>query len=396
MARHRQISKTPFESGRFYAFIDSVIEAVPTRPHSRMSMQLDAIDANAFDNDPNAVDNPEALFLSRISTTPNRLNQLFGLEGIKEGSWLQVELERASRRPRAWLMPSTTGFAPQAPINVATLQRLDGGDALAQLVKSCAAPKARRLTSINVVGRSMREAAKHGLEILALDVGQAACVAFFRDGRCFGYFDIGAPLFFNQRSFPRYFTHQVAENGFVILSHWDFDHYALVYRYPELGNLDWYAPQQPVGPNTARFQRSLGSRLKFISGNITAGNLLLRRCTGTAVEDRNSTGYALRVQLPGAGVVLTGDADYPWIQPALLSKANRLVIPHHGGSGSRPPVAARGRNSIAVVSYGVPNTYRHPDESHLAAHRKVGWRIRRTAAHGVPPHPRGDRRLYPV
>ena len=49
-------------------------------------------------------------------------------------------------------------------------------------------------------------------------------------------------MFFNQRSFPKPFDHRPASSGFVILSHWDFDHFALALRYPELKKLQWFAP----------------------------------------------------------------------------------------------------------------------------------------------------------
>ncbi|MGB8606461.1 hypothetical protein [Bradyrhizobium sp.] len=43
----------------------------------RMSLQLDAVDANAFDGVAGSIENRKALLLARISTTPNRLEQLF-------------------------------------------------------------------------------------------------------------------------------------------------------------------------------------------------------------------------------------------------------------------------------------------------------------------------------
>jgi hypothetical protein len=45
----------------------------------------------------------------------------------------------------------------------------------------------------------------------------------------------------------------------------------------------------------------------------------------------------------------------------------------------------RGRDeNAAVVSYGIPNTYRHPNEAQIDAHRSAGWPLRRTATHGSP------------
>jgi len=232
--------------------------------------------------------------------------------------------------------------------------------------------------------------------VTALDVGQAACVVFSEGGRPFGYFDVGAPMFFNRRSFPKPFDHRTATDGFVILSHWDFDHFALALHCPELKKLQWFAPNQPVGPNTALFQKSLGSNLTFISNDVDVGALALRRCSGTSPRDRNSTGYALRLDVEDTRILLPGDADYQWLPPALARSVNRIMVPHHGATGSSPPSPGGGGNPIAVVSYGIPNTYRHPSEDHIDAHRRAGWRIRRTAAHGNPRRPRGNQALYPI
>lgn len=71
---------------------------------------------------------------------------------------------------------------------------------------------------------------------------------------------------FNRKSFKKKFKRAFPKKGFVLLSHWDFDHYALALKEPALKKLDWYAPWQPVGPNITKFQHELGSRLRFISG----------------------------------------------------------------------------------------------------------------------------------
>ncbi|MGY4408545.1 beta-lactamase superfamily II metal-dependent hydrolase [Bradyrhizobium sp. LB7.1] len=383
---------------RIYAFVDSVVEADPARSRSRMSLQLDAIDANAFDGSSGSVDDRSALLLARVSTTPNRLGQLFGVDDPKEGDWFEMKLERSRLLPRAWQLPLEDNYAPQRPMNVVGITPIAGSSELAgRLDGACIAPNARTIGTLDSLASLLSAGAKSDLRITALDVGQAACVAFSEGSRPFGYFDVGAPMFFNQRSFPRPFRHQPATDGFVILSHWDFDHFALALRYPELERLQWFAPNQPVGPNTALFQRSLGSNLNFISSDVDLGTLVLKRCSGTVPRDRNSTGYALGVKLDGAGILLPGDADYQWIPPMMADKLNRIMMPHHGAAGSPPPSPEGGADgAIAVVSYGVPNTYRHPNEQQIQAHRLAGWRIRRTAAHGSPARPRGSQLLYPI
>lgn len=398
MTNHHLDTERPRDPPRrIYAFVDSVVEADPEQRRTRMSLQFDAVDANAFDETPGSVDNRDALLLARVSTTPNRLGQLFGVDRPKEGDWFEIKLERARSRPRAWQLPFTNGYVPQRPMNVVEINPLvETSEIVGRLEGACTAPNAGSVEAEHLLTTILSTNSGRDLRITALDVGQAACVVFSEGSQPFGYFDVGAPMFFNQRSFPRQFGHRPATNGFVILSHWDFDHFALALRYPELKRLQWFAPNQPVGPNTALFQKSLGPNLNFISSDIDVGALALRRCSGTSLRDRNSTGYALGIKLDGAGILLPGDADYQWIPPGMANNLNRIVMPHHGAAGSAPPAPSGGPNAVAVVSYGVPNTYRHPNEAQIEAHRRSGWRIRRTAPHGTPTRPRGNQTLYPV
>ena len=149
---------------------------------------------------------------------------------------------------------------------------------------------------------------------------------------------------------------------FVILSHWDFDHFALAIRYPQLKGLNWFAPKQPVGPNTAHFQKTLGKRLNSSQGMST----LVGFCSSDALAHRRATGIQLampcRIDREDAGILLPGDADYQWIPPVIARGANQLMMPHHGAAGSPPPSPNGKASPVAVASYGVPNTYRHPNE----------------------------------
>jgi hypothetical protein len=399
MALRQQKTIQPSDTPRrVYAFVDSVIDADPARPHSRMSLQLDAVDANAFDEKPSFIDHDDSLLLARVSTTPRRFEQLFGSNRPKEGDWLEIKLGRRPLRPRAWQLPATDNYSPERSTNIVGLTPLEHtSEIVSRLEDACdVAGGVVSKETADSLAVLLSTGASSDLRITALDVGQAACVTFSDGNQPLGYFDLGAPIYFNQRSFPKPFNHRPASNGFVILSHWDFDHFALALRCSELKELQWFAPKQPVGPNTARFQRSLNSNLFFLSKDIDLGPLMLRRCSGTSARDRNSTGYALRVDLGDAGVLLPGDADYQWIPTALANGVNRIVVPHHGGTGSPPPSPGGRGKSVAVVSYGNPNTYRHPNENQVDAHRRAGWQIQRTAAHGTPIRPRGNRTLYPI
>ena len=267
----------------------------------------------------------------------NRLAQLFGLSVPTEGTWFEIKLEREPFRPRAWQLPLANNYVQQAPTNATAFTQLFELSAIVSRLKQvCVAPDAVAFDELKLrnILRSIRS--ENNLEVTVIDVGQAACVAFSSGDRPFGYFDVGAP-------------------------------------------------------NTARFQKGLGRQLSFIAGDLSVGRSLLQRCTGT---DRNSTGYALRINRQDAAIMLPGDADYRWIPQVITQKADRIMISHHGAAGSAPPPPNGGGSPVAIASYGIPNSYRHPNESQIAAHRRAGWRVRRTATYGNT-RPRGNRRLYP-
>jgi beta-lactamase superfamily II metal-dependent hydrolase len=233
------------------------------------------------------------------------------------------------------------------------------------------------------------------LHIRMIDVGHANCAAIHvarnANSKIIGYYDVGAPVFFHRRTFPKAFFEQarVPDDGFVVLSHWDFDHYALaVTQLKTLQTLKWYAPSQSVGPNAARLQSQLGSRLNFIDAKQIPilPNLRLWKGRGPS-GDRNNSGYVLRATQALESALLTGDVSYEAIAPAAKKRLGALGITHHGGNSSANPPRPHGEGR-AIVSYGSPNRYGHPSEIHLRAHEAAGWKVRRTAGDAV--YARGD------
>lgn len=299
--------------------------------------------------------------------------------------------------PRGWLFPANTGYARERAINAFAIRPLPGAPGVlqSQLSKACTLPGALHASAAEMTKLLESSVRRSNFRVVALDVGQAACVAFMEGDTCVGYFDVGAPLFFNAASFPKTFSHNFGTGQFVFLSHWDYDHFALAYKYPLLQTMQWYAPDQPVGPNTARLQRRLGTRLKFVTGNSTTSHSTIASATGTNPKDRNSTGYVLRIEKGARKTLLTGDADYTFIPNNLRVSNSSVMIPHHGGAGSKPPAPSNNVNCVAVASYGTPNTYRHPNEPHLRVHTKAGWKVQRTATSGNPARQRGPRQLHP-
>lgn len=351
------------------------------------------VDAAAFDTGNAYQRAPEHLSIVRVQTTVRRLREAFYLQqDIAEGEWFQIETASEPGLPVAWTLDATQSYS--GPVRRANLTKFDrlretalpsregGSDLLSNLQTLCRVGKARQSSN----PKAGSDKPNPNFFIRAIDVGHANCAAIHvekdANSRILGYYDVGAPVFFHRRTFPNPFpdSNRVPAAGFVALSHWDFDHYSLaVTHLPQLQKLEWYAPDQPVGPNGARLQALLGNHLNLVSATIVSVHADINLWKGTGgASDRNNSGYVFRAERPEGGVLLTGDVGYDYINPAAKQDLIALGVTHHGGLGcANPPIPkSHGR---AVVSYGLPNRYGHPSEPQLAAHVLAGWTVIRTA-----------------
>lgn len=400
MRKAKRLGRGGPGSRRLYGFVDGVVKAEPDNAYSRETLLLDCIDADAFDAGPAALNDDANLSLVRTATTRRRWDKDFGVKTIEEGDWVQLVLSKGPGRPRAWEMPARAGYEPEGSTNVIQIAVLNDGEGSpgARLASACQLQSGERpfATELYVEGLFARVSAP--LRIVALDVGQASCNSIFSNGKPLVLFDAGAPLYRNQRSFGAVNQSDLpTESGIVLLSHWDFDHFDLGRRRPQLQQLTWLAPHQPVGPNTLKFQRSLGASLYFLQGSYSFKSkgfqFDLRPGRATNPKDRNGTGYSLRIEAAGGNILLTGDTEYRNIDPQLLVDLAALTVPHHGGAGTAPP-RPTAFPSRAVVSYGNPNCYRHPVAQTIDAHCAVGWKVQFTAKRkGVGG--RGNKQVWP-
>lgn len=412
------------------AFVEGQTPAQIGSPYSRIGLLLDCADAHAFMAEPEGEDDPRNLAIVRVLSTPSRLQQLFGLPRTpREGDWLAIQLGDAHDRPMAWAVSAFDDYRGPPELSrvldmrfvpdSANLERERGRagrprgeidparevedaalflstDALALLQTpnpsaSTASGDAELLVMLHLA-LSPDGAPPHPR---VLDVGQASCNAMYKQrdpaADVLWYFDVGAPLWFHASTMPQPCDFKLPlSGGFVVLSHWDFDHYAMAWRAPELKKLRWFAPRQQVGRNGRSFQRQLGGNLRFIEGDVQLGDLIkLQRLNGKK-GDRNSTGYALWLKGADGPRLLTGDAGYNHIPKDLKSGLKGVTMPHHGGrgAGKAPRPKAGG---IAVASYGLPNRYRHPCDDVIKDHDDSDWRVARTADH--PNEPRESRWL---
>ena len=323
--------------------------------------------------------------------------------GLPEGSWIKLSLAKAKGSPSAWVLDATNNYAgPPTRMNVIDASVVSN----AGKPKDGSAPLVQTLAAFCTVagqisphpGQLPQAISKKGLRVRVLDVGHASCNAI-HDGRTaydpiICYFDVGGPVFFHRKTLPRSFPKRpaVGPDTFVVLSHWDFDHYSLaVTKWLGLQKLRWIAPDQPVGPNAAALQVALGAKLTKVTASHVPlfANATLHKGSGPPT-DKNESGYALHLANGADSILLAADVGYSSIGSAAKAGITGLGVCHHGGKGASAPPRAHGA-ARAAVSYGDPNRYRHPDEGLLTEHNAAGWHVTRTA--GDRTLARGDRWL---
>lgn len=243
------------------------------------------------------------------------------------------------------------------------------------------------------------------LRVAVYDVGQANCNAVIdASGRPLIYFDMGWP--WSSAAAPVQVPDLLrGNNAPVVLSHWDFDHWAFALQArgrggkgvvvkPEALERTWIARKPEVtahrlGPTHIAFAIELlkaGKLLLWPSAwqvlNATGLRLIACKPKGAALSDRNNSGLAMRVQHVGeAGVgdvLLTGDADYASISnvdSAALDGLTGLVVPHHGGATITSPPAPALSYSPAVISSHERSTYGHPKAAVIFSCISAGWGI---------------------
>ncbi|WP_308921825.1 hypothetical protein [Janthinobacterium sp. J1-1] len=381
-----------------YGFVESFSKPYDGSSYARINIVFDVVDAEAFNSGVAEDRSPIHLSMVRIMTTQKRLEDLFEISSsIKEGDWFHIRLGMHSGMPRAWLLEARNDYSESViALNLTGLSRVGGG--LGGTVKPDGKLRALR-EWCKIEGRPADgKAAVTGatnLHVRIVDVGHASFSAIHiapsHRSKIIGYFDVGGPIYFHHHTFPKAFKDQglIPRNGFVALSHWDFDHYSLaVTKMKGLQKLTWYAPEQLVGPNAARLQSLLGSKLNFVhTPTYQILNGLQMWKGGGASDDRNNSGYVLNVQNGAGGTLLTGDTDYDFIPAGAKTNLVALSVTHHGGSGAGNPPAPMANNAVAAVSFGLPNRYHHPNWKDIEKHELAGWSVQPTF---LTPKNRGD------
>jgi len=184
----------------------------------------------------------------------------------------------------------------------------------------------------------------------ALAVGQASCTVVYDVAENpIAYLDFGMPLPYYRSTIPsNSVLPSVLSDPLIIMSHWDYDHYAMSRKVIDSYQMRWSAPQQTIGSVAAKelyakiiYDPSGGGRLHlWPSQGYRGGTLPLEwgfvsRCTGTT---RNDNGLVTIACFEGLakqnGPSLRGPHTVQNIQPA----NPQVPVSQHKGACSLPGI----------------------------------------------------------
>lgn len=185
--------------------------------------------------------------------------------------------------------------------------------------------------------------------------------------------------------------------AFVILTHWDQDHWISAKRYDVLNALIWIVPNQsPLGVSHIKIACQLHQINKLLIWPDTVKMIntdFLDIHKLPKSKDRNNSGLVVisknenNIHRCNFGcfnqsaeneknTLITGDAKYSKCEFISRYKIDALIIPHHGGKSSAKNLPKSNGNGVAVISCGLDNSYGHPDRNTIDRHKNKGWKIR--------------------
>lgn len=243
------------------------------------------------------------------------------------------------------------------------------------------------------------------VSIGVMDVGAAGCNLLFKITpnsnpqtlEPIAYVDVGIPINAWVASAPNTIrpggvgpiVQNASDDLEIVLTHWDWDHWMLSQKYPDLQLLQWTVPQQPTGPTAVQLLQRAPFAVAYPAGtpSLVGPNgdytiyqvVLPAAAAGNPAFIMNNSGLAVLIPFvfPVAGNVahkclLPGDASLGNIHP--LMPQNDISVyggSHHGAAtfGSElnipAPVVVPG---AVVFSYGITHGGANPNNTHSYGH----------------------------
>jgi len=220
--------------------------------------------------------------------------------------------------------------------------------------------------------------------ICVYNVGQGNCNALC-DSRCVPilYFDFGGGIARNAKTYNKNMKFCFTYAPPIILSHWDFDHWASALnasKNNESYDMKWIVPRQKLGPNSLKHALNLnnkGNLLIFPNNinkiDINLGSIL--RGKGRSIND-SGLNFVAKIKLDNGELttLFPGDCDYNHIHNISKYQFDGLVASHHGGHIPTYKIKPKNSNINRIVySYGNGNTYNHPSPNAEAQYSLLNW-----------------------
>lgn len=220
------------------------------------------------------------------------------------------------------------------------------------------------------------------------NVGQGLATSLECDGARILYFDFGTAYGCNLRTLPPHVDLAIAENGVIILSHTDEDHWCGFRKEPLGLSATWIIPRQR---SKASFSKAVAAilihhgKVYYNPGSLNYHDLVVGHnkfaCSPNC--DPHQTGYAMYLHGKDSegnsrNIAISGDQYYDCQPQTQLQELHLLVACHHGGKYSRSshcsPPAPANKSGRVVYSYGKGNSYKHPSKT--KEYELAGWNDR--------------------
>ena len=152
------------------------------------------------------------------------------------------------------------------------------------------------------------------------------------------YFDVGGDIYRRGGSecLSKLYHTKLNDDAFIILSHWDLDHWISAHKYEELQKLSWIAPFQKIGPTHAKMANKIKKNDKLflwcddIGDSVLTKNLCIYKLENN--NNRNYSGLCTVLKSPSTNILIPGDAPYDRCGKIINKHiVNIVIVPHHGG-----------------------------------------------------------------
>ncbi len=239
--------------------------------------------------------------------------------------------------------------------------------------------------------------------VVVLDVGEASCQVFCRDGRTI-LFDAGTPMMRGTSSARTVIEPFLAAAGRrrvdgIVLTHWDSDHSGAtpdLLRDLDVGFVAYPAtdpPSRGLPGFIARTARSEGVSLIPLrtSDTLRVGAFraeILHPDPDRPESSENDRCLVARIREGGRTFLVTGDieadAERHILEGGLIRPVFGEIVPHHGSAtSSTPPWVQASSPRAAFFSVGRANRFGHPAQSVLQRYIRIGSSIFRTDRDGA-------------